>query len=163
MNTIGSRIAQKRKDLGLTQEELAQQLGVSSQAVSKWENDISCPDISLLPALAKALDCTTDALLSGKEDAVRVVPAPQRKDPSELVLRVKVNSVRGDKIRVNLPFALLKAMSGTGMNIAASFSGMDALKNIDMEQILTLVENGTVGKLVEMESADGDTVEIVVE
>lgn len=163
MNTIGSRIAQKRKDLGLTQEELAQRLGVSSQAVSKWENDISCPDISLLPVLAKALGCTTDALLSGKEDAVRVVPAPQRKDPSELVLRVKVNSVRGDKIRVNLPFALLKAMSGTGMNIAASFSGMDALKNIDMEQILTLVENGTVGKLVEMESADGDTVEIVVE
>ena len=54
-------------------------------------------------------------------------------------------------------------MSGTGMNIAASFSGMDALKNIDMEQILTLVENGTVGKLVELESADGDTVEIVVE
>ena len=163
MNTIGSRIAQKRKDLGLTQEELAQQLGVSSQAVSKWENDISCPDISLLPALAKVLCCTTDALLSGKEDAVRVVPTPQRKDPSELVLRVKVNSVRGDKIRVNLPFSLLKAMSGTGMNIAASFSGMDALKNIDMEQILTLVENGTVGKLVELESADGDTVEIVVE
>ena len=163
MNTIGSRIAQKRKDLGLTQEELAQQLGVSSQAVSKWENDISCPDISLLPSLAKVLCCTTDALLSGKEDAVRVVPAPQRKDPTELVLRVKVNSVRGDKIRVNLPFSLLKAMSGTGMNIAASFSGMDALKNIDMEQILTLVENGTVGKLVELESADGDTVEIVVE
>ena len=163
MNTIGSRIAQKRKDLGLTQEELAQQLGVSSQAVSKWENDISCPDISLLPALAKALGCTTDALLSGKEDAVRVVPTPQRKDPNELVLRVKVNSADGDKIRVNLPFALMKAMSGTGMNVAASFSGMDALKNIDMEQILTLVENGTVGKLVEMESADGDTVEIVVE
>ena len=163
MNTIGSRIAQKRKDLGLTQEELAQQLGVSSQAVSKWENDISCPDISLFPALAKALGCTTDALLSGKEDAVRVVPTPQRKDPNELVLRVKVNSADGDKIRVNLPFALMKAMSGTGMNVAASFSGMDALKNIDMEQILTLVENGTVGKLVEMESADGDTVEIVVE
>ena len=41
MNTIGSRIAQKRKALGLTQEELAQQLGVSSQAVSKWENEFS--------------------------------------------------------------------------------------------------------------------------
>lgn len=162
MNTIGSRIAQKRKAKGLTQEELATQLGVSSQAVSKWENDISCPDISLLPALAKALDCTTDTLLSGKEDAVRVVPAPQRKDPSELVLRIRVNSAQGDKVRVNLPFSLLKALAGSGVTVA-QFTGNDAMKQIDLEQILVLVENGTVGKIVEIESAEGDTVEIVVE
>ena len=163
MNTIGSRIAQKRKALGLTQDALASQLGISSQAVSKWENDISAPDITLLPALAKILNCTTDELLSGKTDEVRVVPESQRKDPNELMLRIRVLSADGDKIRVNLPFALLKAFSGTGMDIAASFSGMDALRGIDMEQILTLVENGTVGKLVEVESAQGDTVEIVVE
>ena len=163
MNTIGSRIAQKRKALGLTQEGLASQLGISSQAVSKWENDISAPDIGLLPALAKALNCTTDELLSGKTDEVRVLPEPQRKDPNELVLRIKILSADGDKVRVNLPFGLLKALSGTGMDIAASFSGMDTLKGIDLEQILTLVEDGTVGKIVEVESADGDTVEIVVE
>lgn len=163
MNTIGSRIAQKRKTLGLTQESLAAQLGISSQAVSKWENDISAPDIALLPALAKALNCTTDELLSGKTDEVRVIPEPQRKNPEELVLRIKVLSAQGDKVRVNLPFGLLKALSGTGMDIAASFSGMDTLKGIDLEQILTLVENGTVGKIVEVESAQGDTVEIVVE
>lgn len=163
MNTIGSRIAQKRKALGLTQEELAQQLGVSSQAVSKWENDISCPDITLLPALAKALGCTTDALLSGKEDEVRVVPHAQRKNPEELVLRIKVLSAQGDKVRVNLPFALLKALNSSGVDIAAQVSGMDALKGIDLEKILELVENGTVGKIVEVESAEGDTVEIVVE
>jgi transcriptional regulator with XRE-family HTH domain len=163
MNTIGSRIAQKRKTLGLTQESLAAQLGISSQAVSKWENDISAPDIALLPALAKALNCTTDELLSGKSDEVRIIPESQRKNPEELVLRIKVLSAQGDKVRVNLPFGLLKALSGTGMDIAASFSGMDTLKGIDLEQILTLVENGTVGKIVEVESAQGDTVEIVVE
>ena len=162
MNTIGSRIAQKRKAMGLTQEELAQQLGVSSQAVSKWENDVSCPDISLLPALAKALDCTTDAILSGKEDAVRVIPAAQRKDPNELVLRIKVDSKDGDKVRVNLPFPLLKALAGSGITVS-HFTGNDAVKQIDLEKILVLVENGTVGKIVEVESAEGDTVEIVVE
>ena len=47
--TIGNRITKFRKAKGMPQEELANQLGVSSQAVSKWENDISCPDISLLP------------------------------------------------------------------------------------------------------------------
>ena len=163
MNTIGSRIAQKRKALGLTQETLAAQLGISSQAVSKWENDISAPDITLLPTLSKALNCTTDELLTGKTDEVRLVPPAQRKDPNELMLRIKVLSSQGDKVRVNLPFALLKALSGTGMDIASQVSGMEALKGIDMEQILTLVENGTVGKLVEVESAQGDTVEIVVE
>lgn len=163
MNTIGSRIAQKRKAMGMIQEDLAAKLGVSSQAVSKWENDVSCPDISLLPALAEALGCTTDALLSGKEDAVRVLPAAQRKDPEDLVLRINVLSAQGDKVKVNLPFGLLKAMSGTGMDIAASFSGMEALKGMDLGKILDLVEKGTVGKIVEVESADGDTVEIVVE
>ena len=163
MNTIGSRIAQKRKALSLTQEALAAQLGISSQAVSKWENDLSAPDITLLPALAKTLNCTTDELLTGKTDEVRVVPEAQRKDPNELMLRVKVLSARGDKVRANLPFGLIKALSGSGMDIASQVTGLDALKGIDMEQILTLVENGTVGKLVEVESADGDTVEIVVE
>lgn len=163
MNTIGSRIAQKRKEQGFTQEALAAQLGISSQAVSKWENDLSAPDISLLPELAKILNCTTDELLTGKTDDVRVVPEPQRKNANEMVLRIKVLSAEGDKVRVNLPLPLLKALSGTGVDIAAQFSGMDALRGINFDQILELAENGTIGKIVEVESADGDTVEIVVE
>ena len=46
--TIGNRIARYRKAKNLTQEALANQIGVSSQAVSKWETDASCPDISAL-------------------------------------------------------------------------------------------------------------------
>lgn len=46
-NTLGTRIAQLRKEKGYTQEDLAQMLEVSPQAVSKWENDLTCPDISL--------------------------------------------------------------------------------------------------------------------
>ena len=51
MNTLGQRIAYYRKRAGLTQEELAEKCSVTPQAVSKWENDISSPDISLLPTL----------------------------------------------------------------------------------------------------------------
>lgn len=61
--TIGKRIAAKRKSLGLTQDALAEQLGITAQAVSKWENDQSCPDISMLPRLAEIFGCTTDSLL----------------------------------------------------------------------------------------------------
>ncbi|MDR1100785.1 MAG: helix-turn-helix domain-containing protein [Clostridiales bacterium] len=65
---IGERIKAKRKELNLTQEDLASKLGVTFQAVSKWENDTSIPDISLLPKIAKALNTTYDYLLDGLEE-----------------------------------------------------------------------------------------------
>ena len=61
--TMGKRISQNRKRLGLTQDALAEQLGVTAQAVSKWENDQSCPDITMLPRLAEIFGITTDELL----------------------------------------------------------------------------------------------------
>ena len=61
--TIGKRIAAGRKKLGLTQDALAEKLGVTAQAVSKWENDQSCPDITMIPRLAQLFSITTDELL----------------------------------------------------------------------------------------------------
>ena len=61
--TMGKRIAEHRKRLGLTQDALAEKLGVTAQAVSKWENDQSCPDIATLPQLAQIFGITTDELL----------------------------------------------------------------------------------------------------
>ncbi len=61
--TMGKRIAANRKRLGLTQDKLAEQLGVTAQAVSKWENDQACPDITTLPKLAAIFGITTDELL----------------------------------------------------------------------------------------------------
>ena len=66
--TLGKRIMQCRKRLGLTQDQLAEKLGVTAQAVSKWENDQSCPDISILPKLASIFGITTDALLGSETD-----------------------------------------------------------------------------------------------
>ncbi len=64
--TLGKRIVAHRKRLGLTQDQLAEKMGVTAQAVSKWENDQSCPDISALPQLADIFGITIDALL-GRE------------------------------------------------------------------------------------------------
>ena len=61
--TIGRRIMENRKRLGLTQDQLAERLGVTAQAVSKWENDQSCPDITTLPKLAEIFGTSTDELL----------------------------------------------------------------------------------------------------
>ena len=161
--TIGNRITKFRKAKGMTQEELANQLGVSSQAVSKWENDISCPDISLLPKLCRALGITVDELLTGKNDEVKMMPAEQRKPLEQLTMRIKVDSAEGDKVRVNLPMSLVKVCMEMGVDMSGSVSGMENLKNVDLSKVLELVERGLIGKLVEVESADGDTVEIVVE
>lgn len=162
-NTIGSRICKFRKEKGLTQEELALQLGVTSQAVSKWENDLSCPDITLLPKLAGILGVTTDTILSGKEETVKLIPVSERKSLDELTLRVKVNSADGDKVRVNLPMSLVKVALEIGFDISGSMEGMDVVKMVNLNKIVDLVEQGAVGKLVEVESTDGDIVEVVVE
>lgn len=61
--TIGDRIKYHRKRLGLTQEQLAEHMGISAQAVSKWENNLSCPDISVLPELADLFGISVDELL----------------------------------------------------------------------------------------------------
>ena len=74
--TLGKRIAANRKSLGLTQEQLAEKLGVTAQAVSKWENDQSCPDISILPRLAQVFGISTDALL-GCEEKEKIVHEAQ--------------------------------------------------------------------------------------
>ena len=63
--TLGRRIARLRLTKAATQERLARELSVSPQAVSKWENDINYPDISLLPQLAQFLGVSIDELLRG--------------------------------------------------------------------------------------------------
>ena len=163
--TIGKRIAVLRREKGLRQDDLAQLLEVSPQAVSKWENDQTCPDIGLLPKLAKILEVSVDELLSGKQEVqsvVTLVPEEQRKDIKDMMLRIVVDSHDGDKVRVNLPMALIQVAMDMGMELP-QVSGSDALKGIDWMQIMALVRHGAMGNLIEVESADGDTVRIFVE
>ena len=162
--TLGKRISTLRKQKDLRQDDIAQLLDVSPQAVSKWENDQTCPDIGLLPKLAKILGVTTDELLSGKQELqeVKLVPPEERKDIQNMLLRIMVDSADGDKVRVNLPMALVQVAMDMGMEMP-QLSGKETLKNIDLNQILELVRQGAIGNLVEVESSDGDIVRIFVE
>lgn len=80
--SMGKRIMSLRKEKGLTQEQLAEMLNISAQAISKWENDVSCPDISVLPKLSEVLGTTTDELLGVKpvEPRVIVVDTPNSRE-----------------------------------------------------------------------------------
>ena len=68
MESIGNNIKRIRKQLGLTQEELAMHVGVTPQAVSRWENGTGMPDISLVVPLAKTLRVSTDSLFGINEE-----------------------------------------------------------------------------------------------
>ena len=164
MNTIGKRIAEYRKKKNLKQDELAEMLGVSAQAVSKWENDLSCPDISLLPELSKIFGVSIDEIVQGKKDepVVSVLPEEQRKDIDKMMLRVQIESGSKDHVRVNLPIALVKVTLEMGMNMP-QINGSEAFKNIDFAQIIKMVELGAIGNLVDIESADGSTIKVFVE
>ena len=68
VSRIGDNIASMRRNAGLTQEGLAFQLGISAQAVSKWERGVACPDMTLLPRLAVLFDVRIDALFLDSEN-----------------------------------------------------------------------------------------------
>ena len=163
--SLGKRIATLRKEKGMTQDDIAQKLDVSSQAVSKWENDQTCPDISLLPRLANILGITVDELLSGKEEMKPIVTLGSKEnstDIKDMMLRIVVDSKEGDKVRINLPMALIQLTIEMGLEMP-QISGNSALKDIDWKKIMDLVSLGVIGNLVEVESSDGDTVRIFVE
>ena len=78
--TLGMMIAELRKAQDMTQLELAEKMGVTDKAVSKWERDLSCPDVNSLPTLAETLGVSVDALMQVKLEA-----AAPKKSAHEIV------------------------------------------------------------------------------
>lgn len=93
--TMGKRIMANRKRLGLTQDQLAEKLGVTAQAVSKWENDLSCPDIAMLPALADIFGVSVDELLGRETGKVH---------EAEVVSREETENTGHHTAKANLEF-----------------------------------------------------------
>ena len=128
--TLGKRIMQHRKSLGLTQDQLAERLGVTAQAVSKWENDQSCPDISMLPKLAALFGTTTDALL-GHEPVYegQVVDQAPRYEPEEepqLEEKEKANwEFHWDGSRLGAMGFAIYVLTVGGLLFAARYFGWD--------------------------------------
>ena len=102
LTKIGRQLAQLRKEQGLTGEKLAEILGVSPQAVSKWENGKCLPETALLPGLAKTLDCTIDTLLmpgdKSWEDNKRVQSFYETVNENERLLSQTKEFVRSKQI-----------------------------------------------------------------
>lgn len=67
--TMGNKISALRREQGMTQAELAEKMSVTDKAVSKWERDLSCPDINSLPRLAEIFGISVDELMQVKKES----------------------------------------------------------------------------------------------
>lgn len=166
LDTLDERIAFYRRKCGLTQEELAEKCSVTPQAVSKWENAITSPDISLLPRLSEVFGVSCDELLGArKPEAVAV--AQNEFDPSRAVLKIRIITDEA-RVSLNLPLEVVKLLLATGaIDLVEDESlkgAKSALESIDLDRVIALANAGVMGKLVEIEVNEENTkVEIWVE
>lgn len=151
---LGKNIAALRKEKSMTQEELAQRLGVSPQAVSKWENLTSCPDIALLPDIAEIFGVTVDELLRSN---VQAVPKEQRKSSNiKKKLRVIVTQPnQKENVNVAIPMSIV----GVGLNIGEKFG----LPKEVADAVSEAIDQNKFGEIVTVNGDHGETVQIIIE
>lgn len=132
--TVGQRIAQKRKELGLSQEGLGEQLGVSRQAIYKWESDASLPEIDKLITLSRIFSVSVGWLLGVEEDGPEVSP-DQEKLVEDILSRYRAaqpepRKSAWDKWSVRVLFALCGIMLALLVGVNAKVKEMDRRYNV---------------------------------
>lgn len=164
---LGNNISEKRKAKGMTQEELAANLGVSPQAVSKWENNLSCPDIALLPELSKLFGISVDELLgvvpaADRTEAVKEEktdnepettyeePAASGKKATKLVITRELN---GKVTTVKIPLGIVRF----GLNISGIFGGLTGEQANSVE---SAIRTGLAGEILSVDGENGEKVTI---
>lgn len=127
--TLGMTIASLRKERGLTQLELAEKMGVTDKAVSKWERDLCCPDVNSLPKLADVFGTSVDELMQVKP-AVREEKGEKKpKDVISLVLRAITLAMGIAVIVLSLLRALDLNSGFTLIGIGLASAGIAMLRN----------------------------------
>lgn len=97
--TLGETISSLRKEKNMTQMNLAEKMNITDKAVSKWERDLSCPDINSIPRLAEVLGVSVEELVSkkaasvGKEKAEEIISIILRAIPIAMGIAVIVTTI----------------------------------------------------------------------
>lgn len=126
--SMGRKLAQARRKNNLTQEQLAERLGVSRQAVSRWESDLSLPDAASLPRLAEVLGISVDELMQGR------AAARGKGGTRELVVLI----LRGVAMAMGISVAVLSALDRIAVSSALFLLGIGlaclAIAQFDREE-----------------------------
>lgn len=156
---LGSKIAQYRKQKGITQEGLAQMLNVTNQAVSKWESDQCCPDILLLPKLADIFAISLDELFERENPAtVTVGNLPWKDDDTLRVVlyrghRLLKNSSQGGKFEFHYDGEVRNIISAVSVTCGDVRGDVDAGTSVTCKDVGGCVDAGT---MVTCENVNGD-------
>lgn len=113
--TLGQMIAALRKEHGMTQAELAAKMNVTDKAVSKWERDLSCPDVGSLPRLAEILGISLDELMRVE---------PKKKDASGAVGDIVLLVCKAVALAMGVAVTVLSVMGKLEFNAAAGMLGI---------------------------------------
>ena len=156
---INEIIRQRRKALGLTQEQIAQRLGVSAPAVNKWESGVSYPDITLLPPLARLLKIDLNTLLSFKEELTEAEIADLVRELTQVIQTGQVEAAliyareQAEEYPSCLPllYALASVLKSCSMLLSEHSEEADALIRQWLEQCAQgedgQVRDGAIGFL----------------
>ena len=115
--TFGTMIATMRKERGMTQLELAEKMGVTDKAVSKWERDLSFPDVNSIPRLAEIFNVTVDEIMHVKVDTKET--AKRSKVPEIIDIALK-----GIALAMGVAVVVLSLIDKIGTNEAVSMLGI---------------------------------------
>lgn len=116
--TFGNMVAVLRKEKGMTQLELSEKMGVTDKAVSKWERDLSFPDVSSIPKLAEILGVSVDELMQNK--------AESKEEP----IKKKIDEI------------IDVAFKGVALAMGIAVVVLSVMKQIEMESAMTMLGIG---------------------
>ena len=137
---IGRFIAERRKALGLTQRQLAEQLSVSDKAVSKWETGRGLPDVLLMPPLCAALGITVNDLLSGE----RVGEGDYRKKAEENMMELmRENAENRQRLLQSIACGGVTVVAVCALVALAAFLPLPALARVAL--LLLAMATGVAG------------------
>ena len=156
MNTIGQNIADFRKRRGMTQEELAEKMCVTAQAVSKWERDTSYPDVSTLSTLANVLNVSVAAIIDGAKAVPELHEAPQ----DEIDRRVLLIEVKTGETYVTVRFPVTAMKKAIENGTLEKIVGKDVFAQVVMT--LEMADLGLTGPLVTVDN-EATHIQITVE
>lgn len=152
---IGKFIKTIRKELELTQQELADELGVTNRAVSKWENGLCLPDYSLINGLCKTLKITSSELLSGErlekentkekfeENVMKTIKKNRKLKNNNFILKLVIAIIFIALIAIYFGFKIHLLNSYGALNLKRELSNISELKFID-EYIENTVPGNTI-------------------
>ena len=147
---IGEHIAYYRKKAGMTQEQLSEKMGVTAQAVSKWENGLTCPDLDSVARLSEILGVSVEQLIHGDAavPSVSVVETPQ---VGRRVLCIQVQTKTPEVFNVTVRFPVELILKAYEMGCLESLVGDEACF---VEQAIEMIRQGAIGSLVDVETEE---------